>query len=276
MNSKNSILLVDPEFDPNTAGECTLLLKTTADSFSYAIIDKTCNQIRAVYDQQECEHVNEDLKAKLKNDSYLAIPFKEVKAALYTENTIAIPNDLFDYQNLDDYAKFFTSHQSDNLYTQTFANYNLTSIFTWNKSVEEAILFSLQNFQAFDHTAPVLALAKEKKAQTLVLDFTAKSFNAIYTSEGNLIFQNYYQIENSEEFNYYLLFIINQLGLQTADVTLYLSGIIHEDDTNYSCVSKYFKTISFIGASEMEIGDRILDDMPTHYYSSLLALDLCV
>lgn len=275
MSHKNSILLVDPEFDPSTAPDCNLLLKITADSFSYAIIDKTTSQLKAVYDQQESDNISRDLSAKLKNDSYLNLPFKEIKVAVYTENSISIPNDLFDAQNLDQYAKFFTEEQSDNLYVRPFSSYGFTSIFTLHRFIDETLADSLLSCKLFDQVAPVLAMVKDQVHKSMILDFTAASFNVVITEGEQLIFRNYYEIAHAEEFNYYLLLIINQLQLNTKEMNVQLSGIIHENDHYYKCIAKYFKIISFNTPLSDQVDHKILDDMPAHYYSSLLALDIC-
>lgn len=275
MDNKNSILLVDPEFDLNTAADCDLLLKITPDSFSYAIIDKSCRQVKAVYDEQECENVPATLAAKLKNDVYLTLPFNEIKAAVYTENTINIPNDLYDPTQLNQYARFFTEDQSNNLYTRPFTNFGFTSIFSLQQFTEDTLASSLKNCRLYTHSAPVLALASHHDKTVLLLDFTATSFNALYTVGEQLIFQNYYQIDNAEEFNYYLLLIINQMNINTSATELHLSGIIHTGDERYQCIEKYFNTVHFNLPPIEEIDHKILDDMPAHYYSSLLALDLC-
>lgn len=275
MNSKNSILLVDPEFDPNTAENCNLLIKITADSFSYAIIDKSHQQIKAVYDQQDCSNVTEALAGRLKHDSYLMLPFKAIKISVYTENTIAIPDAIFDTQNLDNFARFFTETQSSKLYLQPAHQYGFTSIFSLSQFVDELLNTSLDCKQFFNHEAPVMALAGKKK-QALLLDFTAASFQALYINEeGQLIFQNYYQIDNSEEFNYYLLFILQTLQIKAPETEVNLSGIIHAGDPHHKCISKYFQQIQFSATSTPDIDSSILEDMPAHYYSSLLALDLC-
>lgn len=275
MDNKNSILLVDPEFDLNTAADCDLLLKITPDSFSYAIIDKDSRQLKAVYDEQECDDVPAILANKLKNDVYLTLTFKEIKAAVYTENSIDIPNELFDPEQLNQYAKFFTEAQSNNLYTRPFKTFGFTSIFTLQQFTEETLATSLNNCKLYTQNAPVLALAAQNDKTSLLLDFTANSFNALYRTGKKLIFQNYYQTDHSEEFNYYLLLIINQLNINTADTEILLTGIIHSGDDYYQCIAKYFSNISFALPPAKEIDHKILDDMPAHYYSSLLALDLC-
>ncbi|WP_316810772.1 DUF3822 family protein [Pedobacter heparinus] len=275
MDNKNSILLVDQEFDPNTTANCDLLLKITADSFSYAIIDKSSDQLKAVYDEQECENVSQTLADRLKNDIYLTLIFKEIKIAVHTENNINIPSELFDPQQLAQYARFFTEEQSENLYTRPFPAFGFTSIFTLQQFTEETLSASLNNYKLYTQHSTVLALAAKSDTATLLLDFTAASFNAAYIINDKLIFQNHYQIENAEEFNYYLLLIISQLQLEPGNTELQLSGIIHEGNNHYRCIEKYFKTICFNLPPVKETDHSILDDMPAHYYSSLLALDVC-
>lgn len=275
MDNKNSILLVDPEFDPSTTENCNLLIKITPDSFSYAIIDKSNDQLKAVYDEQECEDVSQTLATRLKNDSYLTLIFKEIKVALPTENAINIPNELFDPQYLAQYTGFFIEDNSGNLYTRPCAAFGFTSIFTLKQFVEETLSASLNHYKLYTQHSPVLTLAAKQDKTTLLLDFTAASFNAAYIQNNQLIFQNDYQIENAEEFNYYLLLIISQLQLDPGSTELQLSGIIHEEDEHYQCAAKYFKLIGFNLPLAMKTDHSILDDMPAHYYSSLLALDLC-
>jgi hypothetical protein len=275
MDNKNSILLVDPEFDPNTAANCDLLIKITPDSFSYAIIDKSSDQLKAVYDEQECENVSLTLSAKLKQDVYLSLAFREIKVAVYTQNVINIPNELFDAQQLSQYTKFFTEAPSGNLYTRPFHTFGFTTIFTLQQFIEDSLAASLNNYKLYAQNAPILALAEKNEQATLLLDFTAASFNAAYTVADHLIFQNFYQTENAEEFNYYLLLLIRQLQINTSITQVYLSGIINEGSDHYQCIQKYFTAISFNLPPNTETDQRILDDMPAHYYSSLLALDLC-
>jgi len=274
-NDKNSILLVDPEFDPNTASDCNLLLKITADSFSYAIIDRNSKQLKAVFDEQECGDIVSSLTLALKQDVYLRLSFKDIKVSVYTVNTISIPNELYAEADLDVYAKFFTEEQSNTLYTQPENKFGFTSIFNLQVFVEDMLNTYLINAKRFEQNAPVLALAPASNANSLLLDFTVGSVNALLIKEEKMIFQNTYEISNAEEFNYYLVLMIQELQLDT-NTTVLLSGIIHENDAIYTCLSSYFNTISFNLPPAADIDYAILEDMPAHYYSSLLALDLCV
>ncbi|WP_158795896.1 DUF3822 family protein [Pedobacter sp. L105] len=275
-NSKNSILLVDPEFDPHTAPDCNLLLKITGDSFSYAVIDKNSRQLKAVFDQQDCEDTVKELGLALKNDSYLRLPFREIKVSVYTPDTIAVPNRFFNAQDLSSYANFFSEEAPGKLYTQPFARFGFNSVFKLEQFAEDTLNTYLSGAAKYEQNAPVLALAPTAEESSLLLDFTAGSFNALLLAKDKVLFQNNFQVENTEEFTYYLLLLIQELELDTTAVSVLLSGIIHQEDDYYSCLNKYFHQIHFNLPPADDIDHAILEDMPAHYYSTLLALDLCV
>ena len=275
MSNKNSILLVDPEFDPNTAPACNLLLKITSDSFSYAIIDKSSKQLKVIYDLQDCNDGAVELAKSIKSDSYLSLPFREIKASAYTINSIAIPNELYNAVDLDNYSRFFTEEQSNTLYVQPVSKFGFNSIFTFQNFVEQTLMASMQDCKRYDHTAPALAIAAKLSGDHLILDFTAGSFNALYMKNGKLIFQHYYEVENAEEFNYYLLLMIKQLNIDKIFTQVQVSGIVNEDDPYFSALTKYFNTIELNPPVNDDIDHSLLEDMPAHYYTSLLALDLC-
>lgn len=272
--NNNSILLIDPKFDPASASACNLLVKIGLDSFSYAIVNKENKQVNAVFDEQECENGAQKFAERLKTDTYLKLPYQDVKLAIHTSNTIAIPNDLFNEEDLESHSQFFTEAHSGNLYSQVQNHFGFTTIFTLPKATDNS-LSAFTNGKKFEQNAGLLSLAEKLEETTLVLDFTVGSFNVLFVKNQQVIFQQCYEIENIEEFNYYILLIVNQLNINLQETTLNLSGIIHEGDEKYNCLLKYFSKADFIAISN-NLNQEVLDDMPPHYYSSLLALNQCV
>ena len=114
MDNKNSILLIDPAFEPSTANNCSLLVKIGSKSFSYAIINSETNRVNAVYDEQECENVTSKFAERLKSDLYLSLPYQEVKIAINTPNAITVPDELFSEENLGANAQYFPANHSNN------------------------------------------------------------------------------------------------------------------------------------------------------------------
>ena len=276
MNTQNSILLIDPVFDTKTAVNCCLLLKMGIDSFSYAILDKEANKIIAVFDQQECKDVSLTFSDRLKNDAYLALTFNEIKLSIYTENNISIPNSLYNSDNLKLDSKFFTQPYSENLYTTNHPNFGFTSVFSFSKITDEIINQSFANSKKYQPNALLLKLAENIPDTSLLLDFTAGSIHVLFIKNKQVVFQQCYETANAEEFNYYILLMINQLALNLKKTPVYIIGIIHDGDEKYNCLKQYFSAIQFLNFVDFNLDQQVLEDMPSHYYTSLLALDQCV
>jgi hypothetical protein len=271
MNKSNSILLINPVFDPATAPNCDLLVKVGFDSFSYAIVNRETKEVSAVYDEQECESGAKKLTERLKTDTYLTLSYREVKVAVYTENKIDIPDAFYNPDELDAYTQYFATPHTSNIYATGQVHFGLTTIFAVSKALDEAF----NNFKGKKYalSAGLLSLAEHMNETSLILDFTVGTFNAVYIKDKAIIFQHGYEIENAEEFNYFLLLLLDQLKIN-GNTNVRLTGIVHESDEIYSCLQKYFENIEFLEAQN-ELNSAILDDMPAHYYSSLLALDKC-
>jgi len=275
MNTKNSLLLLDPEFDPHTAPQCNLLLKITKDSFSYAIINQEHKELKAVFDEQECKNTLQTLTRLLKNDPYLSYSFKEVKIAMTTDNCVTIPNKLFTKEALNSYINFFSNNHSDTLHIKPNYHFDFTAVFNLQQNIEAALDTHFETAKKVDHQAPLLSLAA-KVENGLLFDFTALSFSILQVTEGKLCFKNTFEIINAEEFNYYLLLLLQQLEPALKDMPVYLMGIVNIDDDKHLILQKYFKNIQFTVPQNDKLDYTILEDMPAYYYSNLLAIDLCV
>jgi len=268
----NNILLADPAFDPATAPACKLLVKIGLDSLSYAIINVENKKVQAVFDEQECEDGTQKLAQCLKSDSYLTLPYQEIKVAFLTDNTISIPNTLYNEDDLDVHTQFFTSASSGNLYKQHHDFHGFTTIFSISSAAE---LFYDSGIKKFQQGAALLKLTEKIEGTILLLDFTVGAFNALFMRDQQVVLQQYYETENTDEFNYYLILMINQLQINVKTTAVQIMGIIHEGDAKYTCLNKYFASIHFL-AIESELNLDVLEDMPAHYYTTLLALDQCV
>ncbi|GGI24653.1 DUF3822 family protein [Pedobacter mendelii] len=266
--SKNSLLLVDPNFKADASANCHLLLKITNDSFSYAVVDKDSEQVNVIFDKQGCENVEQDLKYAFETDSYLSKKYGAIKAALHTSNFIFIPDEWFDADNLAVYSKFLGS--DGKIYTKHHDELGFKTLFSLDENVEEKLP---ENTIVYPQSSPLLALFSHLSGDALLIDFTASSFNILFVKDKKINFQNHFAAENAEEFNYFLLLIIEQLRL-TESIPIYLEGIINEDDDYYNTLLKYFNNLYFFLPAGKQ-NSELLADMPKHYFSGLLALDLC-
>ncbi|RYD79832.1 MAG: DUF3822 family protein [Sphingobacteriales bacterium] len=266
--SKNSLLLVDPNFKADTSVNSHLLLKITNDSFSYAVINKDSDEINVIFDKQGSEDIGHDLKSAFQTDAYLSQKYAAIKAAVHTSNFIFVPDEWFDADNLSVYHKFLGS--DSNVQTKHHSELGFNTLFSLNGTVTETLP---GNTVVYPQSSPLLALFSHLAGDALLIDFTASSFNLLFVKDNKVYFQNHYEAENAEEFNYFLLLIIEQLGLSDS-IPVYLQGIINEDDDYYNTLLKYFNNLYFF-LPPGKHNSELLADMPKHYFSGLLALDLC-
>jgi hypothetical protein len=277
MNNKNSILLEDPAFDPVAALNCNLLLKITADSFSYAIVNTAEDKVEVVYDCQEFQPTVNNLSSTILSDPYLSLLFNRVKISSYTTNTISVPQEIFTADVVAPYFQYFSDleHYSSNVYTGTYSGQDFKSLFLLPNAVESAIKSHWREAGTYEQAAALLALNQTGTKQQFYLDFTAGSFHAMLLQDGKMLFQNVFQVENPEEFHYYLLLLLKQLNINTTETALLASGILNEGDEQHNILMKYFPAVQLCTPGEHTLNDSILEDMPPHYYTSLLALNLC-
>ena len=277
MNNKNSILLEDPGFDPVAALNCNLLLRITADSFSYAILNTSAQKIEVVYDCQDFQPTAHNLSSTILSDPYLSLLFNRVKIGSYTTNSIAVPEAVYNAGVVEPYLKYFTDreHYSESVYTASYSGQDFRSLFLLPNAVESAIKTHWREALSFEQAASLLALNQSSERQQLYLDFTAGSFYAMLLHDGKMIFQNFFLIEHHEEFHYYLLLLLKQLNISTTDTKVLASGILNEGDEQHNILLKYFPAVDLCTPGEHTVNNSILEDMPPHYYTSLLALDLC-
>lgn len=207
---------------------------------------------------------------------YLGLTFNEVKLAVYTENNISVPNVIYNRDNVALNTKFFNQTNYEILYTTTHSNFGFTSVFSFSKITDEIINQALANSKKYQPHDALLKLAENIADTSLLLDFTAGAVYILYLNQKQVIFQQCYEIENAEEFNYYLLLMINQLSININDTQVYLSGIIHHNDDKHARLMEYFNdNIQFLDFVDFNLDQQVLEDMPSHYYTTLLALDQC-
>ena len=266
--SNNSLLLTDPDYKSAASSNCHLLLQITNDSFSYAIVENNSDNVKVIFDQQGCDNVEKELKNAFETDHHLAQNYSAIKAAIHTSNFFFMPDEYFDEKNLSVYSKYLGADQKIKSIPHTEFGFN--TVFSLAAEIEEKLP---QKTICFPQSEPLLALFNQMASDSILIDFTASSFNVLYILDKKLNFQNHYQTENVEEFNYFLLLVIEQLGLNDA-IPVYLQGIINEDDEFYNCLLKYFNNLHFFHPKRKN-NSELLADMPKHYFSGLLALDLC-
>ncbi len=271
--NNNSILLINPDFDPSLSEKLSLTVKIGNDTFSYAITDDEQQLLYAVYDEQECEDGKQKFLERIKADGYLKLNYKKVKVAVTANNFICIPNALFTHDFAADQSAFLENTEGSKFFTQE-QNDEFTTVFSLSEQMANAITQTWSDNKILFENTGLLQLISKVEPDTLVVDFTAKSFTLIHQRGKQIVFQKDFQFDDLDEFTYYLLLTAKQLDIDSESTQVKLCGIINEGDEKFYRIKEYFSEVSFLPvASNLDVS--IIDDMPAHYYTNLLALQEC-
>jgi len=87
---------------------------------------------------------------------------------------------------------------------------------------------------------------------------------------------NSFQYRTREDLAYYIIFVIEQLGLNPDTITLLLMGNIERESERFELLFRYIRNIRLINKSLTKVGKQMLIDFPVSNYFNLLSFAKCV
>ena len=118
-------------------------------------------------------------------------------------------------------------------------------------------------------------LKNKTSAKNLLINVRSGCFDVVYFVDNKLHFFNSFDFRTKEDFIYFLLITIDQLGLNPEKVELLLMGEIDSSDENYQMVHKYIKYFSFIERNNNYGYSYVLDELMSHKYFALFNAMQC-
>ena len=169
--------------------------------------------------------------------------------------------------------------EEDEFYSDSLINLSAHTIYSLPDFI--STLFSpLKNVQ-FKHFSSALieaALmdAKRKKAlSSITVHILPFSFQVIAIKNQKLVLYNSFDYQSSEDFIYYLLFVLDQLEINNETASINLTGEIKKDALIYSMLYKYIQNLSFGERPENLKFSYIFEEIAPHFHHALFHQFLC-
>ncbi|KAA8475180.1 uncharacterized protein DUF3822 [Arcticibacter tournemirensis] len=277
MNNNGALHLKVGDFSTGQAENCELLIRIGAGRLSFAIIDTKENLLKVLFDSVLFSSIAETFNDLFNQNEYLGYAFQKVKIATETFNFTFIPSELYSDNSLPVYQNFINSTGQVRHVIKDLKGAKIKTV----ASIEEAFIAPLlAKFpQAAIYTQPeplIEGSLKDRSGnKTLVLQFNSGTFEALVISSNDIIFYNIFSSPTTDDFNYYLLLIMQQLELKPSDIAVRLMGEIEKYSENYRRVSKYFNNITFADSTKLFNYPEAFKLAPSHQFFSLLSLSLC-
>lgn len=279
MNEFGIVHLKDEKFNPAQSRDMQLLIKIAPKRISYAIINERESRLQLLYDSPISNSVEDTLNELIVENDYLRSPFGSVKVSVQTSNFTLIPIQYYTRDDLPSYEKMIQASGESKTFISTIYNDSVNCITALDLQTTTAFTSFFPDARFLSQAEPLVeggSKVEESATQMLLLQFNEESFEANLSSDDKLIFYNLFNIENADDFNYFLLNIMQQFFSVDAQNTLVvLAGTISAGDANYRRIEKYFKDIRFTDASKLTLFSTTFEQLPKHQHFSLISLLLC-
>lgn len=277
--------LVDDSFQSQTAAKCDLLIHIGFETLQYAIIDKVRDELKALVEYQLPAFNNmRELIPAIEQLSEFSLEFKylynKIRISFDSYKYTFIPENLFEQEYEQEYAKFVNQSTSEDTLNNNLKSVKIKNVFAINSDFNTSLKRIFHNPKIYNQASTFIEGIKKtsygSNANTLFIDCQSQHIQIAYLKQSELAFYNILECTNADEFNYFILNIINSLNLQVDQTQLIISGkVASEEDEYFKRLMKYFNKPTFADSRLIVKHSGIFKDLLPQTYFSLISLDLC-
>lgn len=263
-----------------------LSIRLSADGFSFCIFDETRNKFLSVESNlfpnvKNTENFCTLFEEVFQNHQWLNLPYKRVNILFESPKSTLIPTPLYDANENENYARLnFTFSDDQKIKTDKLANVDAYKLYTVPKQIIDLLNRLFPGNKLYSNAGvlieSLLILNKNLPSHKRCYINAGNSWLDIVITEGRrLLYYNAFNYKTKEDFIYYLIFVLDQLKLNPEEIELILLGFIDKNSKLFEMVYKYVRNITLQPLTESFKYSYIFNDVPAHYYFTLLNFYLC-
>lgn len=158
-----------------------------------------------------------------------------------------VPKPLFDETKLGNYLQFSTKvYPSDFFDYDELEQIDAVNVFVPFVNYNNFFIDKFGSFTYKHYSTPFIEWAlrtNDSNDEKVFACLTAEHIHLLVANKKELLLYNIFEHQAAEDFIYYLLFVYEQLNLDTNQVYLHISGLIEKDDAYYQLAYKYIRHI---------------------------------
>ena len=283
--------IVDQTFDQEQTASYRLSIRIAADGFSFCLADPLRNtyvQLASFENSSysgvrrlEKEVVEAMLEHVITLYPWLKGKFATVSILFEDCRFTLLPLPLFDLNNyLSIYEFNFTHTIGEEVFYTAMAVSDAVLIYGVPNGLVDSLKNNFPNAIFFHANFPLLTafINKYRNAGSqglLLTNFRNGAMDILILNERKLQLLNSFTCKTDEDVLYFLVFAIEQIGLNPETVDLYLSGIIERDSNLHFLIKKYVRNVRFINRNDDFRYSYAFERVENHQFYNLLNLNLC-
>ncbi len=276
----------DTENVLNASGKNFLSIELSPGGFSYCVLD-TERFRYTLLESFRLEHTGSyDVAADFleyiaKEKKFLTAYYQRISFSLVSQKVTFVPAELFSYLEKNSFSNFNLYPDKDfKIKIDKLNNLSAYALYPFPKVLLQKINYLFPGCRIRHNSTSLIEnilymVRYGRFSPELVLNVQKDHFEILIFDNSNLIFYNSFSYQSWEDLFYYLFFALEQLDLQAEKLDAMLYGEVSIESELYKKIRLYVKSVSFGPRSELFKYSDCFDDIPHHYYFSLLNLNSC-
>ena len=251
-----------------------LSIQFNLDGFSFCITN--INTKETIYFSEyhftEKQNTPESLLLKIqeifKTDTYLQKDFSSVLVIHQNSLSTLVPNKYFSEDKLSEYLNFnIKTLATDFLTFDELKNCDAKNVYVPYVNINN---YLFQNFGEFDylhHSTILIDKLLSKNVSTekeVYVNVSKNNLDIVVLKNKKIELSNTFRFQTKEDFIYYILFVFEQLKLNTEEIKLFFIGDIEEESEIYKITFQYIRNVSFL-ESENKIFNQLEQSNHTNF-----------
>ena len=278
---EKKVQIVDELFDERQTRSFKLALHLGSEGLVAAVWDENVNRVLGLeYFEfhktgQPASWLNR-YETVLKESSFLHLSYKKVLVGIRDTKFTLVPNALYASDATETYFKFtHTLLDTEHLHQDNLPNLDARLLYTCPTIIENAIK---QNHSplSFHYASSawieyLLLTSRYVEGAKVAINMFPSHFEIAAILQGRLQLFNSFSIKNADDFIYYLMFCITQLGFNPEQLKLEIHGQISQESAMYQLAKRYIKNVEWASRPDALTCGSQFANIPTHCHTEIFS-----
>ena len=253
--------------------EISLSIQFSLDGFSFCITEIETKEILFYFTRtfkktlKNPEILLERIKKIFEEEKQLQKEFNEIQVIHENHLSTLVPKKYFDKNLLADYLDITVKTlKTDFIAFDTLHKIPANNVYIPYVNINNYLFQSFGEFEYKHHHTILLEkiVHKESTNKAMFVNVSKNHLDIIVINNSELLLINSFAYDTKEDFIYYILFVAEQLELDTEKFLLTFSGLISKEDDIYMITYKYIRNIEFVKIKE-PIGSDFIEPFHNNY-----------
>lgn len=281
----HDICFIDKTFDHEQSNLYHLSIQISLDGFSYAILDIP----KGKYTVLKSTHfflkrprlLFMKVKELMSEDEHLSLKYKSIDIIYSSGNFTLVPQAFFQQGSADKFFSF--NHEPEKGYVvdkTLLIKAEAWCVYSVPENLKEYLSLKFPKANVRHNLFPLVERSlKENKnfpeRKQVHVNFFRTYFELIVISGSKLLLCNQFNYSGENDIVYFILYVFDQLKLSPDTTELVVHGHLQQTDPIYQTFKKYIRKTVFSKPNSLFNYSYTFNQLPEHYFTSLLDLYKC-